>query len=145
MIIVDCLRGAMPAYLDTGLNLVDVSDTAGGHLMACERGRPGERYILGCRNLTLREVFDSLERVSGVKAPSLRIPYALAYAAGAASTGWARVTGGTPRAPLDGVRMARKKMWVSGAKAERKLGFTPTGVDDALLRAVEWFRANGYC
>ncbi|MCP5116901.1 MAG: NAD-dependent epimerase/dehydratase family protein [bacterium] len=144
-IIVDFLCGAMPAYLDTGLNLVDVSDTADGHLLACERGRPGERYILGCQNLTLRDIFGRLERVSGARAPTVRIPYAVAYAAGVVRPAWARVAGGVPRAPLDGVRMAKKKMWVSGGKAERELGFRPSGVDGALRRAVDWFRANGYC
>lgn len=144
-IVVDFLRGAMPAFLDTGLNLVDVRDTAEGHLLACERGRPGERYILGCQNLTLQEIFRKLERVSGQKAPKLRIPFALAYAAGAASTAWARLTGRDPQVALDAVRMARKKMFVSHEKARRELGFSPDGVDSALNRAVEWFRRNGYC
>ena len=144
-IIVDYLRGAMPAYLDTGLNLVDVRDTAAGHLLACERGKAGERYILGCRNLTLKEVFRKLEDISGIRAPVRRIPYGVAYAAGLASGAWARVTGSEPRAPLDGVRMARKKMFVSRDKAVRELGFSPLPVEGALARAVEWFRANGYC
>jgi dihydroflavonol-4-reductase len=144
-IILDFLKGAMPAYIETGLNLVDVRDVAEGHLLAAERGAPGERYILGSQNLTLAEIFGRLERASGVKAPALRIPYALAYAAGAASTGWAAVTGHEPRAPLDAVRMARKKMWVSHAKAADELGFSPAPPDEALARAVAWFRANGYC
>jgi dihydroflavonol-4-reductase len=144
-IVVDFLKGGMPAYIETGLNLVDVRDVAEGHLLAAERGRRGERYILGCENVTLAEIFARLERVSGVKAPARRIPYALAYAAGAATTGWASVTGHEPRAPLDAVRMARKKMWVSHAKAADELGYAPGPVDGALERAVEWFRANGYC
>lgn len=144
-IVVDFLRGAMPAFLDTGLNLVDVGDTAEGHRLACERGQPGERYILGCENLTLREIFRKLELASGRKAPRVRIPYGAAYAAGVVSTGWARVTGREPRVPLDAVRMARKKMFVSHEKAKRELGFSPAGVDGALRRAVEWFRRNGYC
>ncbi len=144
-IIVDYLRGAMPAYLDTGLNLVDVADVAEGHLLACERGRPGERYILGCRNMTLAEIFQALEKISGVPAPRRRIPYALAYAAGVVTTAAARLTGGEPRAPLDAVRMARKKMFVSHEKAARELGYSPGPVEDALGRAVEWFRRNGYC
>ncbi len=144
-IIVDYLRGAMPAYLDTGLNLVDVADVAEGHLLACERGRPGERYILGCRNMTLAEIFQALEAVSGVPAPRRRIPYALAYAAGVATTALARLTGGEPRAPLDAVRMARKKMFVTHEKAARELGYAPGPVENALRRAVEWFRENGYC
>jgi dihydroflavonol-4-reductase len=127
------------------LNLVDAGDTAEGHLLACERGRPGERYILGSRNLTLEEILKKLELISGVRAPSRRIPYALAYAAGAVSTAWARLAGGEPRAPLDAVRIARKKMYVSHQKAASELGFAPGPVEGALARAVEWFRTNGYC
>ncbi len=144
-IILDFVKGAMPAYIETGLNLVDVRDVAEGHLLASEKGKVGERYILGSQNLTLAEIFARLERASGVKAPARRIPYALAYAAGAASTGWAAVTGHEPRAPLDAVRMAKKKMWVSHAKAARDLGYSPAPPDEALARAVTWFRANGYC
>jgi dihydroflavonol-4-reductase len=144
-LIVDFLRGAMPAFIDTGLNLVDVADIAEGHLQACERGRSGERYVLGCQNLTLRQILEKLAHVSGRKAPAARIPFAVAYAAGAASTAWARLSGREPRVPLEGVRMARKKMWVSHGKAARELGYSPGPVDGALGRAVEWFRRNGYC
>ncbi len=142
--IVDFLRGRMPAYLDTGLNLVDADDTAVGHLLALEHGRAGERYILGCRNMTLREIFEELSRISGRAAPKVRIPYMVAYAAGLASTAWASVTGHEPRAPIDAVRMARKKMWVSAAKAERELGFHPGPVENALGKAAGWFQQNGY-
>lgn len=138
-IIVDFLGGRMPAYVDTGLNLVDVRDTAEGHLQALERGVPGERYILGCENLTLQQILEKLALVSGRKAPSVRIPYGVAFAAGAASSGWAMLTGRPPRVPLDGVRMTRKKMWVTNAKAESELGFRAGPVDQALRRAVEWF------
>ena len=144
-VIVDFLNGGMPAYVDTGLNLVDVADTAQGHLLACERGRPGERYILGSENLTLNQIFTRLEKISGIPAPTIRIPYAVAFGAGLASTGWAMITGREPRAPLDGVRMSRKKMWVSHTKAGRELQFAPAPVDSALKRAVAWFRENGYC
>jgi dihydroflavonol-4-reductase len=144
-IIVDFLRHAMPAYLDTGLNLVDVRDTAEGHLLACDKGRPGERYILGCQNLTLRQIFEKLEQISGCKAPTVQIPYFVAYLAGMASTGWANLSGKEPRAPLDAVKMASKKMFASHAKAARELGFRPGSADKALSRAVEWFRQNGYC
>jgi dihydroflavonol-4-reductase len=143
-IIVDFLRRKMPAFVDTGLNVVDARDTAEGHLLACERGRAGERYILGSENLTLQGIFERLARISGLKAPAVRIPYALALAVGAVNTAWANVTGNEPRAPLDGVRMSRKKMWVSHEKAARELGFLPGSADTALRRAVEWFRANGY-
>jgi dihydroflavonol-4-reductase len=144
-IVVDFLRGAMPAYLDTGLNVVYVGDVAAGHLLACERGRTGERYILGGENLTLHEIFGKLEALTGMPAPKLRIPYAVAYAAGMASTSWAAVTGKEPRAPLDGVRMARKKMWVRHDKAARELGYSARPAVEALRRAAEWFQANGYC
>jgi dihydroflavonol-4-reductase len=144
-IVVDFLRGAMPAYLDTGLNVVYVGDVAAGHLLAGERGRAGERYILGGENLTLQQIFGELEALTGMPAPQLRIPYAVAYAAGMASTGWAAVTGKEPRAPLDGVRMARKKMWVRHDKAARELGYSARPAVEALRRAAEWFQANGYC
>jgi dihydroflavonol-4-reductase len=144
-IVLDFLKGAMPAFIDTGLNLVDVRNAAEAHLLAAERGRPGERYIVGCENLTLAGILEKLAGLTGREAPRVRLPYAVAYAAGVVTTGWARVTGRPPRAPLDAVRMARKKMWVSHDKARRELGFSPAPVDAALGRAVEWFRANGYC
>jgi dihydroflavonol-4-reductase len=144
-ILVDFVRGKMPAFLDTGLNVVDVADVAEGHLAACERGRVGERYILGAENLTLQQIFVMLGEIAGRPAPKMRIPYAVAYAAGAVSTAWASVTGREPRAPLDGVRMASKKMWVRHDKAARELGYAPGPARVALARAVEWFRGNGYC
>jgi dihydroflavonol-4-reductase len=143
-IIVDFLRDRLPAFVDTGLNLVDVRDTAMGHLLAAEKGRLGERYILGCENFTLEQILGRLSALSGKPAPTLKIPYAVAYAAGAATTALAWVTGKPPLAPLEGVRMARKKMFVSHAKAARELGFAPRPVEDALKRAIDWFRANGY-
>ncbi len=144
-IIVDFLNRALPAFVDTGLNICGARDTAEGHLLALEKGRIGERYILGSENLTLEQIFQLLERVSGVPAPRRRIPYAVAWMAGAVSTAWASVTGTPPRAPLDGVRMARKKMFVRHDKAFHELGFHPGPAVDALRRAVEWFRENGYC
>lgn len=142
-IIVDFLRGRLPAYIDTGLNLVDVRDCALGHLLAAEHGRPGERYILGCENLTLSAILQRLAQLTGRRAPTVRLPYAVAFAAGVASTAWARLTHRAPRAPLDAVRMARKHMFASHARAERELGFRPGSVDTALLRAVEWFQTQG--
>ena len=138
-IILDFIRGDMPAYIDTGLNLVDVRDVALGHLLAAEKGRAGERYILGNRNMTLREILEMLAQITGKKAPTIQLPYAVAYAAGVLTTAWAKVSGKPPRAPLDAVKMARKKMFVSQAKAERELGFHPGPVEGALRRAVEWF------
>jgi dihydroflavonol-4-reductase len=144
-IVLDFLKGAMPAYIDTGLNLVDARDTATAHLLAAERGRPGERYIVGAENLTLAEILEKLAGLTGIAAPRVKLPYAVVYAAGVVTTGWARLTGRPPLAPLDAVRMAKKKMFVSHTKAARELGFSPGPVDAALGRAVEWFRANGYC
>jgi dihydroflavonol-4-reductase len=143
--IVDFLRGAMPAYLDTGLNIVDARETAEGHWLACERGRAGERYILGSENLTLREIFETLARISGRPAPRRQIPWIVAWMAGVVSTGLAEVTGREPRVPLAAVQMARKKMWVSHAKAERELGFRPSPAAVALGKAAEWFQSHGYC
>jgi len=144
-VILDYLKGDLPAFVDTGLNLVDVRDTARGHHLACEQGEPGERYILGGENLTLAQIFQKLAALTGIPAPTTQIPYSVALAAGIVSTGWAHLTGKQPLAPLDGVRMARKKMFVTPAKAVRKLGYSSVSVDGALRRAVDWFRANHYC
>jgi dihydroflavonol-4-reductase len=141
-IVADFLAGAMPAYIDTGLNILDARDCARGHLLAWEHGRPGERYILGSENLTLAEILRKLAKITGRKAPETQIPYFVAYAAGLASTGWAELTGKPPRVPMEAVRMAKKKMWVSHEKARRELGFAPGPADVALSRAVEWFRAR---
>jgi dihydroflavonol-4-reductase len=138
--IVDFLRGAMPAYLDTGLNIVDVHDVARGHLLACEKGRAGERYILGSENLTLEQIFSELEHQSGVHAPRVRIPYAIAWTAAAVGAVISSWTGNPPRAPMEGVRMAKKKMWVTHAKAEKELGYHPVPAAEALKNAVNWFR-----
>jgi dihydroflavonol-4-reductase len=139
-IVLDFLNGDMPAFIDTGLNVVDVRDTAEGHLLACERGRPGERYILGSENLTLAQILQKLAGITGRKAPTVRLPYAVAYCAGMCSTAWAGLTGTPPRVPIEGVRMARKKMWVTHEKAGRELGFRPGPAETALRRAVEWFQ-----
>jgi len=140
-IVLDFLNGAMPAFIDTGLNIVDVRDTALGHVLACERGQPGERYILGSENLTLAQILQKLAHITGRKAPTTKLPYAVAYCAGACSTAWAAMTGKPPRVPLDAVRMAKKKMWVTHQKAARELGFAPGPADQALTRAVQWFQS----
>ena len=144
-IIVDFLLRRFPVYIDTGLNLVDVVDCAEGHLLAMEKAKPGERYILGGENLTLKQILDKLAAITGLPSPKVKLPYAVALASGVVDT---LVTGKMlkrePRANLDAVRMARKKMFVTSAKAERELGWKPRPVDEALRRAVEWFRANGY-
>ncbi|MBV9224608.1 MAG: NAD-dependent epimerase/dehydratase family protein [Acidobacteriaceae bacterium] len=143
-IIVDFLRDKLPAFVDTGLNLVDVRDTALGHLLAAERGKPGERYILGCENITLKEILGRLGTLAAKPAPRTQVPYPVAYAAGLISTGWANLTGKPPMAPLEAVRMARKRMFVSTDKAKRELSFQPRPVNEALARAIGWFRANNY-
>ena len=143
-IILDFLKGDLPAYIDTGLNLLDVRDCALGHLLAAEHGRAGERYILGCENLTLSAILQRLAKLTGRRAPTVRLPYAVAYAAGVVSTAWANVTQRAPRAPLDAVRMARKHMFATHARAERELGFRPGSVDAALARAAGWFQTQGY-
>ena len=144
-IVVDFLRRKFPAYVDTGLNLVDVVDCAEGHLLAMEKAVPGERYILGGENLTLKQILDKLAAITGLPSPKVKLPYAMAYATGVVDT---LVTGGImrrePRVTLDSVRMGRKKMFVTSAKAERELGWSPRPVDGALRRAAEWFQANGY-
>ncbi|MGA8595686.1 MAG: hopanoid-associated sugar epimerase [Bryobacteraceae bacterium] len=144
-IILDFLRRRMPAFIDTGLNVVDVRDAAEGHLLAAERGRIGERYILGCENLTLEQILSRLAAIAGTKAPTMRIPYAVAYAAGVLTTAWANLSGKEPAAPLEGVRMAQKRMFVTHAKAGRELGYQPHSPEEALRRAVAWFRENAYC
>ncbi len=144
-IVVDFLKKKFPAYVDTGLNLVDVRECAQGHINAMERGRSGERYIIGGENLTLKQILDKLAEITGLPSPSVKLPYAVALAAGAVDTvltGYIR--GKEPRANLDAVRMGRKKMFVSSAKAEAELGYKSGSADDGLRRAVEWFRANGY-
>jgi dihydroflavonol-4-reductase len=144
-IVVDFLKRKFPAYVDTGLNLVDVNECARGHITAYEKGRSGERYILGGENLTLKQILDKLGAITGLPSPSIRVPYILALATGVVDeivTG--RIRGREPRATIDAVRMGRKKMFVSSAKAERELGWKRVAVDDALSRAVSWFRENGY-
>jgi dihydroflavonol-4-reductase len=144
-IVVDFLKKRFPAYVDTGLNLVDVRDCARGHIEAMEHGRRGERYILGGENLTLKQILDKLAAITGLPSPRVRLPYAVAYATGAVDTvftGYLRRK--EPRVTLDAVRMGRKKMYVSSAKAETELGFKTGSADDGLRRAAEWFRAHGY-
>ncbi len=144
-IILDFLRGKLSAFIDTGLNLVDARDTALGHLLAAEHGQPGERYILGCENLTLQQILGRLAVIADKPRVKTKIPYAVAYAAGVITTGWAELTGKEPIAPLEAVRMARKKMFVTHERASHELGFAPIPVDTALQRSVEWFRTQGYC
>ena len=144
-IIVDFLKKKFPAYVDTGLNLVDATECARGHVLAFEKGRSGERYILGGENLSLKQILDLLGVLTGLPSPTIRLPYFFALATGVVDelvTG--RLLGREPRATIDAVRMGKKKMWVSSAKAERELGWRIVPVNDALSRAVRWFQGYGY-
>ena len=143
-IIVDFLNGRMPGYVDTGFNVVAVEDVAAGHWLAAERGRIGQRYILGGSNMTLKEFLDALAVVSGHAKPRLRVPHALAFVAGIAENILSRLAGHEPRIPLEGVRMARHKMFVDCSLAVRELGFQPRSINAALDRATQWYIANGY-
>lgn len=143
-IIVDFLRGRMVAFVETGLNLVDVRDVAMGHLLAAERGTRGQRYILGHRNVTLEELFQILAGLSNVRAPRLRLPHFVPIAVAALEAPLARLRGKSPRVPLDAARMARKKMFFDAGKAVRELGLPQSPIEPALARAVGWFRERGY-
>ncbi len=145
-VIVDFLNRAMPAYLDTGLNYVHVRDVAIGHILAAEKGRVGERYILGNSegNWTLKESFRVLELITGLPGPKVRIPYFVALAAAHINEAVSGFTGRPPKAPLAGVRMAKYKMFFNPAKAISELGLPQTSPKQALSDAVEWFRQNGY-
>ena len=143
-IVVDFLNRRMPAYVDTGLNLVSVVDVARGHVLAMEKGRVGERYLLGNRNLTLREVFGLLEGITGLPAPKLKLPLWVAQGAAYLCEGFAALSGKPPRVPLAGVKTARKVRYFDCSKAVRELGLPQSPIEDALERAVRWFRDNGY-
>jgi dihydroflavonol-4-reductase len=144
-IVVDFLKRKFPAYVDTGLNLADVKEVARGHLLAIEKARPGQRYILGGENLTLKQILDKLSGLTGLPAPTMQVPHAVAMGFAVFDqffTG--KVLGKEPRATIDAVKMGRKKMFASSAKAERELGYKVMPVEDALHRAIDWFQAHGY-
>ncbi len=144
-IIVDFLKRKFPAYVDTGLNLADVKEVARGHLLAMEKARPGERYILGGENLTLKQILDKLSVLTGLPAPTMKVPHGVAMAFAAFDqffTG--TLMGKEPRATIDAVKMGRKKMFASSAKAQRELGYRVVPVESALQRAVSWFQEHGY-
>jgi dihydroflavonol-4-reductase len=143
-VIVDFMKGRMPAYIETGMNLVDVDDVAAGHLLAMEKGRLGERYILGNQNLLLREVFEILSRLTGVKAPALKLPRLAILPLAYVNEWMSSCTGKQPRIPLEGVRMAKYKMHYDCSKAIKELGLPQTPVETALEKAVRWFRDHGY-
>jgi dihydroflavonol-4-reductase len=144
-VIVDAASGRMPAYVDTGLNVVHVDDVASGHLLALERGRTGERYILGGENMTLKEILDAISRNAGRPSPRIRLPHGLVLPLACLCEAWAKISGGgEPRATRDGVRMAKKPMVFSSGKARRELGYEPRPAEEAIRDAVTWFRRHGY-
>ncbi|HEV2289937.1 MAG TPA: hopanoid-associated sugar epimerase [Candidatus Acidoferrales bacterium] len=143
-IILDFLRGKMPAYIDTGLNFAPVEDVAEGHLQAARLGKIGERYLLGGRNMTLKELLDALAKITNVAAPTRKISHSIALFAAYADAAFSRVAGREPRIPLEGVRIARHTMFVSDSKARQELGYQPGSVEGALERAVGWYAEHGY-
>ena len=143
-IIVDFLNRKMPAYLDTGLNIIAVEDCARGHILAEQKGQIGEKYILGNTNLTLRDIFGLLEDITGLSAPRIRLPYTPILLAAYVNEGIARLTGKEPLIPLAGVQMAAKFMYFDSSRAVRELGLPQSSLKDALSRAVDWFRTNNY-
>lgn len=143
-IIVDFLKRKMPAYLDTGLNLIAVEECARGHILAEQKGCAGRKYILGNANLSLNHIFGMLQEITGIPAPKVRLPYAPVLAAAWLNEGLSRITGREPLIPLAGVQMAARHMYFDSGRAVRELGLSQTPVAKALERAVEWFRSNGY-
>lgn len=144
-IVLDFLKRKFPAYVDTGLNLVDATECARGHLMAYEKAQPGRRYILGGEDLTLKALLDKLSGITGLPSPTVKVPFAVAFGAAVFDelvTG--HFLGKEPRATVEAVRMGRKKMFASSARAERELGWKASPVDGALRRAAAWYRENGY-
>jgi len=143
-IILDFLNGKMPGYVETGLNFVGVEDCAAGHLLIAEKGKVGERYLLGGQNLTLKQMLDVLSKITGLPAPKLKIPHGLALGVAYASTVFSRLLGREPGIPVEGVKIARHMMFVDCSRAQRELGFKAGPVAAALERAVRWYEANGY-
>jgi dihydroflavonol-4-reductase len=143
-IILDFLNGKMPGYVKTGLNFVGVEECAAGHLLIAEKGKVGERYLLGGENLTLKQMLDTLANITGLRAPILKIPHGLALGVAYANTALSRLVGCEPGIPVEGVKIARHMMFVDCARAKRELGFQAGPVAAALERAVRWYEANGY-
>ena len=144
-VIIDAASGRIPAYVDTGLNLIDVDDVADGHLLALNHGNVGRRYILGAQNMTLREFLTQVAIIAEQPPPKVRLPQSLVLPVAYIAEGWARLTeGGEPLITVDGVKLAKKKMFFSSERAVRELGFRPGPVEGALRNAVNWFRQNNY-
>lgn len=143
-IILDFLNGKMPGYVETGLNFVGVEECAAGHLLVSEKGKNGERYLLGAENLTLKEMLDTLAKITGLRAPGMKIPHGVALGVAYVESAFSRLMGKEPGIPVEGVKIARHKMFVDASRARRELGFQPGPVAAALERAVRWYQANGY-
>ncbi|MGA2299111.1 MAG: hopanoid-associated sugar epimerase [Candidatus Acidiferrum sp.] len=143
-IILDFLNGKMPGYVETGLNFVGVEECAAGHLLVSEKGKIGERYLLGAENLTLKELLDTLAKITGLPAPRMKIPYGVALGVAYVESALSRLIGKEPGIPVEGVKIAQHKMFVDASRARRELGFQPGPVAAALERAVRWYQANGY-
>ena len=143
-IVLDFLNGKMPGYVKTGLNFVGVEECAAGHLLISEKGKIGERYLLGGENLTLKGMLDILAKITGLRAPMLKIPHGLALGVAYANTMFSRLVGREPGIPIEGVKIARHMMFVDSSRAQRELGFKAGPVSAALERAVRWYEANGY-
>ena len=143
-IILDFLNGKMPGYVDTGLNFVGVEECAAGHLLVSEKGKIGERYLLGAENLTLKEVLEILAKITGLPAPRMKIPHGVALGVAYVGSAFSRLIGKEPGIPVEGVKIARHRMFVDASRARKDLGFEPGSVAAALERAVRWYQANGY-
>jgi dihydroflavonol-4-reductase len=143
-IILDFLNGKMPGYVETGLNFVGAEECAEGHLLVAEHGKVGERYLLGAENLTLKAMLDLLSKITGLPAPTLKIPHGLALGVAYMNTAFSRIIGKEPQIPIEGVKIAQHMMFVDCSRAQRELGFKPGSVEVALGRAVRWYEANGY-
>jgi dihydroflavonol-4-reductase len=143
-IVLDFLNGKMPGYVETGLNFVGVEECAAGHLLVSERGKIGERYLLGGENLTLKELLDTLAKITGLPAPTMKIPHGMALTVAYVESAFSRLIGKEPGIPVEGVKIAQHKMFVDCSRAQRELGFQPGSVAAALERAVRWYQANGY-
>jgi len=143
-IILDFLNGKMPGYVETGLNFVGVEECAVGHLLVSDKGKIGERYLLGAENLTLKEMLDTLARLTGLSGPKLKIPHGLALGVAYANTVFSRLLGREPGIPVEGVKIAQHMMFVDAKRAQKELGFKPGSVAAALERAVRWYADNGY-
>src|SRR5271169_3753739 len=143
-IILDFLNGKMPGYVETGLNFVGVEECAAGHLLVAERGKRGDRYLLGAENLTLKGLFDVLAGMTGLRAPALKIPHGLALGVAYVESAFSRLVGKEPQIPVEGVKIAQHTMFVDCLRAQRELGFQPGPVAAALERAVRWYQGNGY-